>query len=55
MNVTWRNEAGKQKTIAYTAGCGGPEMRPLVIALRQAMSFDSLVWTDERFSPDGRR
>ena len=55
VNVTWRNDAGKQKTIAYTAGCGGPEMRTLVVALRQAMSFDSLVWTDERFAPDGSR
>jgi len=55
VNVTWRNDAGKQKTIAYTAGCGGPEMRNVVIALRQAMSFDALVWTDARFDPDGRR
>lgn len=55
VNITWRDDAGKQKTIAYTAGCGGPEMRTLVIALRQAMSFDSLVWTDERFAPDGSR
>lgn len=55
VNVTWRTDAGKQKTIAYTAGCGGPEMRNAVIALRQAMSFDALVWTDERFGPDGRR
>lgn len=55
VNVTWRNDAGKQKTIAYTAGCGGPEMRHVVIALREAMSFDALVWTDERFAPDGRR
>lgn len=55
VNVTWRTDAGKQKSIAYTAGCGGPEMRNAVIALRQAMSFDALVWTDERFGPDGRR
>ena len=55
VNVTWRNDAGKQKTIAYTAGCGGPEMRSVVVALRQAMSFDALVWTDERFAPDGTR
>lgn len=55
VNVTWRNDAGKQKTIAYTAGCGGPEMRNVIIALRQAMAFDSLVWTDERFGPDGNR
>ncbi len=55
VNVTWRTDAGKQKSIAYTAGCGGPEMRTAIIALRQAMSFDTLVWTDERFGPDGRR
>ena len=55
VNVTWRNDAGKQKTIAYTAGCGGPEMRKAVVALRKAMSFDDLVWTDERFAPDGTR
>ncbi|HOY79083.1 MAG TPA: DUF6438 domain-containing protein [Hyphomonadaceae bacterium] len=55
VNVTWRNDAGKQKTIAYTAGCGGPEMRKIVVALREAMSFHALVWTDERFAPDGTR
>lgn len=55
VNVTWRTDAGKQKTIAYTAGCGGPEMRTLVIALREAMAFDRLVWTDDRFAPDGTR
>jgi len=54
-NVTWRTDAGKQKTIAYTAGCGGPEMRTLVVALREAMSFDQLVWTNDRFAPDGSR
>ncbi len=55
VNVTWRNDAGKQKSVAYTAGCGGPEMKNVVIALREAMSFNALVWTDERFAPDGRR
>lgn len=55
VNVTWRNDAGKQKTIAYTAGCGGPEMRNVVMALREAMSFNALVWTNERFAPDGTR
>jgi hypothetical protein len=55
VNVTWRTDAGKQKTIAYTAGCGGPEMRTVIGALRQALSFDKLVWTDERFAPDGSR
>ena len=55
VNITWRTDAGKQKTIAYTAGCGGPEMRNVVVALREAMSFGALVWTDERFAPDGAR
>lgn len=55
VNVTWRTDSGKQKTITYTAGCGGQEMRTLVVALREAMSFDRLVWTDARFAPDGSR
>lgn len=55
VNVTWRNDAGKQKTIAYMAGCGAPEMRNVVIALREALAFNTLVWTDARFGPDGRR
>ena len=55
VNVTWRTDAGKQKTISYPAGCGGPEMRTLVVALREAMSFDQLVWTNDRFAPDGSR
>jgi hypothetical protein len=55
VNVTWRTTEGKQKTIAYTAGCGGTEMRDLVIALREAMAFGDLVWTEDRFRPDGSR
>ncbi len=55
VNVIWRTIEGKQKMIAYTAGCGAPEMRGVVVALRQAMLFDDLVWTDERFAPDGSR
>jgi len=55
VSVIWRTDEGKQKTIAYTAGCGAPEMRGVVVALRQAMSFDDLVWTDERFTPYGSR
>lgn len=55
VHVTWRTETGKQKTITYTAGCGGPEMRNLVIALRETMAFGDLVWTEDRFSPDGAR
>jgi hypothetical protein len=55
VQVTWRTTEGKQKTIAYTAGCGGPEMRQAIVGLRQAMSFDALVWTEDRFAPDGSR
>lgn len=53
--VTWRQAEGKQKTLKYRAGCGGPEGRALIPALRQAMQFDSLVWTEDRFAPDGSR
>lgn len=53
--VTWRTADGRQKTLNYTAGCGGPEGKALIPALRAAMQFDNLVWTDERFAPDGTR
>lgn len=53
--VTWRTAEGKQKTLNYRAGCGGPEGRALIPALRQAMQFNSLVWTEDRFAPDGSR
>jgi hypothetical protein len=53
--VTWRTTEGKQKTLTYKAGCGGPEGRELIPALRAALDFDDLVWTDDRFSPDGAR
>ncbi len=55
VNITWRTEAGKRKTVTYTAGCGGVETRDLVIKLREAMAFGDLVWTEDRFSPDGSR
>lgn len=55
VQVTWRTAEGKQKTIAYTAGCGGAEMRQAIVGLREAMNFSALVWTDDRFSPDGSR
>lgn len=55
VSITWRTKEGKQKTLTYRAGCGGPEGRDLVPALRAALKFDSLVWTDDRFSPDGTR
>lgn len=54
-SITWRTSEGKQKTVRYRAGCGGEEGRNLVPALREAMQFHALVWTDERFAPDGSR
>jgi hypothetical protein len=53
--VTWRTADGKQKTLKYRAGCGGPEGRQLIPALRAALKFDDLVWTEDRFAPDGSR
>jgi hypothetical protein len=55
VQVTWRTAEGKQKTITYTAGCGGPEMRQAIVGLREAMGFGNLVWTEDRFAPDGSR
>lgn len=55
VSITWRTAEGKQKTLAYRAGCGGPEGRQLIPALRAALKFDSLVWTNDRFAPDGSR
>jgi len=54
-SVTWRTQEGKQKTLKYRPGCGGEEGRALIPALRAALHFDELVWTDERFAPDGGR
>ncbi len=53
--VTWRTREGKQKTLNYRPGCGGPEGRQLIPALRAALNFDELVWTEDRFAPDGSR
>lgn len=55
VHITWRTDTGKQKTITYTAGCGARETHNLVIALREAMAFGDLVWTEDRFAPDGSR
>lgn len=55
VQVTWRTAEGKQKTITYTAGCGGTEMRQAIVGLREAMGFGDLVWTEDRFAPDGSR
>ena len=49
--ITWRTPAGKEKTVTYNAGCGVAEMQTLIQDLRNAMSFDSLVWTNEKFDP----
>ncbi len=53
--VTWRTAEGKEKTVTYNAGCGVDKMQTLVAALREALHFNDLVWTDERFDPDGNR
>lgn len=53
--ITWRTGDGREKTLTYKAGCGGEEGRALVPALREALTFHDLVWTDERFAPDGSR
>jgi Domain of unknown function (DUF6438) len=51
--ITWRTAEGRQKTLKYRPGCGGSEGRALIPALRTALHFDDLVWTDARFAPDG--
>jgi hypothetical protein len=53
--ITVRLADGKQKTLTYRAGCGGEEGRALIPALREALTFRDLIWTDERFAPDGSR
>ena len=55
VSVMARMADGKQKTLTYRAGCGGEEGRALIPALREAFTFHDLVWTDERFAPDGSR
>ncbi len=30
-------------------------MRQAIVGLREAMNFSDLVWTEDRFSPDGSR
>ena len=53
--ITWRTSDGKEKTVTYYAGCGVPKMQQLVGALRNAMKFERLVWTEDRFDPSGNR
>ena len=55
VDITWRTAEGRQKTLKYRVGCGDAVIRRAVAELRAAMSFDELVWTDERFAPDGSR
>ena len=53
--VTWRTGKGKEKTLEYNAGCGVQAMQELVGHLREALHFNDLVWTDEKFDPSGNR
>ena len=53
--ITWRTTEGKEKTVTYYAGCGVAKMQQLIGALRTAMKFERLVWTDDRFDPSGNR
>ena len=55
VKITWRTGEGKEKTVTYYAGCGVQKMQQLVGALRDAMKFNRLVWTEDRFDPSGNR
>lgn len=55
VKITWRTSEGKEKTVTYYAGCGVQKMQQLVGALRNAMKFERLVWTEDRFGPTGNR
>lgn len=55
VGVTWRDAAGRQKTVSYRVGCGDEETRAIVVGLRGALAFDRLVYTPEQFAPDGSR
>lgn len=55
VKITWRTTEGKEKTVTYYAGCGVAKMEQLVGALRGAMKFERLVWTEDRFDPSGNR
>ncbi len=55
VKITWRTTEGKEKTVTYYAGCGVAKMEQLVGALRNAMKFERLVWTEDRFDPSGNR
>ncbi|HVY89645.1 MAG TPA: DUF6438 domain-containing protein [Hyphomonadaceae bacterium] len=53
VKITWRTDDGKEKTVTYNAGCNVEKMKDLMRALRASLKFEDLVWTDERFRPDG--
>ncbi len=55
VSITWRTAEGRQKTLNYRVGCGDAAIRAAVVDLRAAMSFQTLIWTDARFAPDGSR
>lgn len=50
--VTSRTEDGREKTLIYDAGCGVRQTQNMIIALRAALHFDDLVWTDREFPFD---
>ncbi len=49
VKVTWRTDAGKQKTVTFYAGCEQDDTRGMIARLRIALHFDDLVWTNEKF------
>jgi hypothetical protein len=53
VQITWRLEDGKQKTLAYEPGCNQRETTLLVSQLRDALHFQDLVWTNDRFEFEG--
>jgi hypothetical protein len=53
--ITWRKDDGKEKTLTYDAGCHVDKMVQLIADLRRALKFEELVWTDEKFGPNGER
>jgi hypothetical protein len=52
VQVTWRTDKGKEKTLVYNAGCGVPATRDMISRLRTALQFEKLVWTNEKFPYD---
>ncbi len=50
--ITWRTDDGREKTLTYDAGCGVRKTQNMVIALREALHFEDLIWTDRQFPFD---